>query len=159
MNVESLDPYIEKVWDELAIHSACYLIPKDSGIKTALARCFANLFFSEADNAYVYIDEWGVWPSSENLDLFYGYRNSKGENRLISEAPFHFFDKEELGPFISILGTAFYFVWNATVIRSDQRCILKVSHDEWIEIRTEDESAFKEYTDAMEYFGLKQIQK
>ncbi len=63
-----------------------YAIPTDSGRKTALARLIAALM-SEHGEVLFHIRDYGVWPSSENLTLFDGFRHSLGENRSLEAAP------------------------------------------------------------------------
>src|ERR1041384_3461789 len=41
------------------------------------------------DSCLLQVTTWGVWPSSENLHLFYRLRESYGERRLLNEAPGH----------------------------------------------------------------------
>jgi hypothetical protein len=37
----------------------------------------------------VWVTDWGVFPSNENLHLFYRLRQTYGEARLLDEAPGH----------------------------------------------------------------------
>jgi hypothetical protein len=79
-----------------------YSIPRDAGRKTALSRVFAYLLLRKS-SVCVYVTGWGVWGSSENLNLFYGYRRSFGENRPLIEAPVHLFERTEEDTFISLV--------------------------------------------------------
>lgn len=59
-----------------------------------LVYSFASWFASNATYrwpALLWITEWGVWPSSENLHLYYRLRQSYGDYRLLNEAPGHSF--------------------------------------------------------------------
>ena len=77
---ESLDTFVSELSSRLCLVGDTYSIPRDAGRKTALSRVFAYLLLRKS-SVCVYVTGWGVWGSSENLDLFYGYRRSFGENR------------------------------------------------------------------------------
>src|SRR4051794_34007824 len=67
-----------------------FTTPKDSGEKTALARLLVEIFASlKSSELVLYISEWGIWESSENMEIFDSYRSAKGETRQIQEAPIH----------------------------------------------------------------------
>lgn len=115
-----------------------FAIPPDSGLKTALARLISALFASLAEPV-IYISEWGVWESSQNLDIFDSYRKAKGETMSLSEKPVHCFKSASEESFIGILCLVLYFVWDAEVFDREGKCLVSVSHDEWFEIRTNDQ--------------------
>src|ERR1700747_1385756 len=55
--------------------------------------------------ALVWITEWGIWGSSENLHLYYKLRQSYGDLRLLHEAPGHLFlghESEDLASFLQL---------------------------------------------------------
>ena len=107
---KSLDTFVSELSNRLRQVEGTYSIPCDSGVKTALSRVFAYLLRRQS-NVFIYVSCWGVWGNSENLDLFYGYRRSFGENRILMEAPVHLFERSEEDAFVSILCMVFYFVW------------------------------------------------
>lgn len=128
-------------------------IPRDSGAKTALSRLFAYLFLRKS-SVCIYVSGWGVWGSSENLDLFNGYRRSLGENRPLIEAPVHLFERTEDDAFISILCMVFYFVWDAWIFDVEGKALVRISHDEWLEVRADDDEAIKEFAAALGKYGM-----
>ncbi len=67
-----LDIFVSEQSSRMRLDNAAYSTPRDSGRKTALSRLFAFLFIRSVD-VYLYISGWGVWSSSENLDLFNRY--------------------------------------------------------------------------------------
>ena len=148
-----LDAFVNQLSSRLQLVGSTYSIPPDSGKKTALSRLFAYLLL-RSPNVCIYVSGWGVWGSSENLDLFYGYRRSFGENRTLMEAPVHLFERSEEDTFVSILSMAFYFVWDAWVFDTEGKALLRISHDEWLEARTDDEEARKEFATELEKYGL-----
>src|ERR1700704_5502382 len=77
------------------INHVSYLLPCDTGKKTAMGRTLVALLTSKSPGLF-WITRTGIWPSSENIDLFDGYRKSLGENRSINLAPAHIFGESDL---------------------------------------------------------------
>src|SRR5574341_2187382 len=75
-----------------AIDSA---IASDSGRKTALSRAIVSLFDTD-DGALLWINEFGIWPSSEDRNLFEGFRRSLGERSSLHQKPGHIFSSSDL---------------------------------------------------------------
>jgi hypothetical protein len=148
-----LDIFLSELSNRLQLVGDAYSIPADSGRKTALSRLFAYLLFRNS-SICVYVSGWGVWGSAENLDLFYGYRRSCGENRTLMEAPVHLFERSEEDAFVSILCMVFYFVWDAWVFDIEGKVLVRVSHDEWLEARTDDDGVRKEFAAELEKYGM-----
>lgn len=150
---KSLDTFVDQLSSQLHLIADTYSIPRDSGAKTALSRVFAYLLLRKP-SVCIYVSGWGVWGSSENLDLFYGYRRSFGEKRTLMEAPVHLFEQSEEDTFVSILCMVFYFVWDAWVFDVEGKALVRISHDEWLEVRTDDEDARKEFASELERYGM-----
>ena len=148
-----LDAFVSQLSSRLRLVGGTYSIPPDSGKKTALSRLFAYLLL-RSPNVCIYVSGWGVWGSSENLDLFYRYRRSFGENRTLMEAPVHLFERTEEDTFVSILSMALYFVWDAWVFDTEGKALVRISHDEWLEVRTDDDEASKEFATELEKYGM-----
>ena len=91
---------------------------------------------------------------SLNLDLFYGYRRSFGENRPLIEAPVHLFEPTEEDTFVSILCMVFYFVWDAWVFDIEGKALVRISHDEWLDVRADDDETRKEFATELEKYGM-----
>jgi len=137
LNHKPLEAYLQQLFNGLKSVNGTYSIPADSGRKTAMARLFAY-FFLRNPLVVIYISGWGVWGSAENLDLFYGYRKSLGVTQTLMDAPVHLFKSDEADAFVSILSMALYFLWDVWVFDANSRTVLRLSHDEWLEIRTDD---------------------
>lgn len=150
---KSLDTFVSQLSNQLRQVGGTYSIPRDSGAKTALSRVFAYLFLRKS-SVCIYVSGWGVWGSSENLDLFYGYRRSFGENRPLIEAPVHLFEPTEEDTFVSILCMVFYFVWDAWVFDIEGKALVRISHDEWLEVRADDDETRKEFATELEKYGM-----
>ncbi len=137
--------------DLSGLHKTTYHIDPDSGAKTMLAKGIATAF-SEFGETMVWIDEWGIWPSAENWHLFNAFRESLGEPKVVLEEtgdvftrregedapiwdrPGHLFLPDDLHEMTSLLSLVLYFVWGAIVVSSSAELILRISHDEWIDL-------------------------
>jgi hypothetical protein len=106
----------------------------DAGRKTALARMLVESLFD--DDAYlIRITGHGVWPSSENMNLFDGYRKSLGEARGLNDVPGHLMTRSDRIAAECIIDLILYFSWDAEIIAAKWKLML--SHDDEIEVSTE----------------------
>jgi hypothetical protein len=126
-------------------YSECeFSTPKDSGEKVALARLLVKIFASlKSTEIILYISEWGIWPSSENMEIFDSYRLAKGETRTLEEAPIHRFASANDPTLLGLLCLALYFIWGVELFNSEGKCLFSLNHDEWFEIRTSNPSALE----------------
>lgn len=148
-----LDAFLSDRSSRLRQVGETYSIPSDSGRKTALSKFLSHLLL-RGSAVVLYISGWGVWASSENLDLFYGYRRSFGETRSLAEAPVHVFEPADADAFVSILSMVFYFVWDAWVFDTSGQALVRISHDEWLEIFTGDDKSNSEFAAELGRFGM-----
>jgi hypothetical protein len=81
-----------------------------------------------------YLTEYGIWPSSENLHLYYRLRQSYGDNRPLPEAPGHYFLRHETADLVTFIDLALQFGWGGHLFPGldDKRMFL--SHDGWLRI-------------------------
>jgi hypothetical protein len=79
------------------------------------------------------VTEHGIWPSSENLHLYYAIRRSYGDRRVLTEAPGHVFLKHEKAELVTFLDLAVQFGWGCLIFKYPQDACLCLSHDEWME--------------------------
>ena len=140
----------------LAESGGAFAIPPDSGMKTSLAR-FISVLFESLSEPTIHISEWGIWPSSENLDLFDSYRQAKREMRSLGETPVHRFSSSSEDAFVGILCFVLYFVWDAEVFDLEGKCLVTISHDEWISVRTNDPQIRQQCDQAAKEGLLKQL--
>jgi len=106
-------------------------IPADSGKKTALSKEIGS-FFDVDSESLLWIDEFGIWPSCEDWNLFEGFRRSIGESSKLYEKPGHIFCRNDLGVVKSLLAMVLYFYWGAILVSKDKSLIVRISHDEHI---------------------------
>jgi len=114
---------------------ASYVIPIDSGKKTFISKVITS-FFSEDAEALFLINEFGIWPTAENWGLFNGFRKSIGEICPLPEKPGHIFSRQEIDTIFSLLSMTLYFYWGAIMFSPAKNLLIKVSHDEIIEVFT-----------------------
>jgi hypothetical protein len=134
-----------------------YLIPSDSGRKTALARALSAVLDCSGEGL-LWITEWSVYPSSENMSLFIGYRRSLGEHRSVSAAPGHVFVEDDLEAAECLLDLILYFFWDANVF--DSRSLwLQFSHDEYVSVHAKDQETLRSVEKLLSDFELKELSR
>ena len=138
---ETLDAFIAQLSSQLRLVGGTYSIPLNSGVQIAFSKLFAYLVLRDSP-VCLYVTGWSV--CTEHLDLFYGYRRSVGDLRLLMEAPVHVFERNEEDALVSVLCMVFFFFWDAWVFDLAGRSLLRICHDGWMEVRAGDESAAKE---------------
>jgi hypothetical protein len=114
---------------------ASYRIPIDSGKKTALSRVITS-FFDFKDASLLWINEYGIWPSNEDWTLFNGFRKSIGEQSQLFEKPGHIFTKTDIDIINSLVAMILYFNWGAIIVSAKKEILIKISHDEILEVFT-----------------------
>jgi hypothetical protein len=88
----------------------------------------------------LWITEWGIWPSSENLHLYYKLRQSYGEPRLLQEAPGHLFLDYETEDLASFLQLAMLNGWGGYILTEANHMNVFFSHDEYLQFFAAEES-------------------
>ena len=63
-------------------------------------------------------------------------------------------ERTEEDTFISILCMVFYFFWDAWVFDVEGKALVRISHDEWLEVRADDDEAIKEFVAELEKYGM-----
>lgn len=111
-----------------------YSIPVDTGRKTALARCLSKLLDSFSGAKFLWITDFDIWPSSENIELFDAYRRSLGEKSTLSEKPCHVFNDGNIVQLECFLDVILYFFWDVIVVDSVGDIALRISNDEYMDI-------------------------
>jgi len=94
-----------------------------------------NLITDETAVVCLNITDWAVWPSSQNLDLFYAYRRYLGESRLLIDAHFHVFKASEANEFRNILHLGLISLFDVAGASTTTDFRFYASHDEYIEVR------------------------
>ena len=133
-----------------------YGVPADSSAKTCVARAIvADMTISQP--GLLWVTEWGVFPSGENLELFRGYRSSLGEERALHDAPGHVFAGPDRAGVEALLALSLYFYWDVALFEGDAGMVAKASHDEWIEVRVIDPARRRNLQERFDQLGMKRL--
>jgi hypothetical protein len=84
----------------------------------------------------LWVTEWGIWPSSENWQLYYKLRQTYGDFQLLQDAPGHLFleyESEDLGTFLQL---AMLCGWGGYVLTEANYVNAFFSHDEYLDFFT-----------------------
>lgn len=101
----------------------------------------------------LWVTEWSIWPSSENLHLYYTVRRASGDFRELAEAPGHVFLKHEQADLVTFLDLTIRFGWGGFLFGYPQSAAMILSHDEWLRVATDGPIA--PILQSAEHFGLK----
>lgn len=75
------------------------------------------------------VTEFGVWPSSEDWNVYYTLRSSAGDRRQIQDAPGHLFNTHEQAWFFSYLTFAVRSGWGCLVAGNSDHLRFSFNHD------------------------------
>jgi len=114
--------------------SHSFRITGDSGTKTNISRAIGALVTNYSGESLLWINEYGIWPSCEDFNLFDGFRRSLGEKEPVYIRPGHLFCVEDIDNIQSIIAMVLYFVWGALIVTESKDIIVRISHDEYIDI-------------------------
>jgi hypothetical protein len=133
---KSPDSYVAQLKGHLRLVRGTFAAPVKSGVQIVLSKLLAYVLWKES-HVCIYVTSWSI--ATEHLDLFYGYRRSKGENRPLIEAPIHLFQPTDQDALVSVLCVALLFSWDASIFDLRGKSLVQTSHDGWLEVRTNDE--------------------
>ena len=86
----------------------------------------------------LWVTDWGIWHSSENLHLYYRLRNSYGDTRSLSDAPGHLFHDFEAPDLVSYLQIGILNGWDLHLLPLGGYARAFVSHDEYVDFVAND---------------------
>ncbi|HEX8253015.1 MAG TPA: hypothetical protein VF846_07715 [Thermoanaerobaculia bacterium] len=148
-------PHSSFTWESIEIrhkHVMRYSMPADAGRKTALARTFSALSDGPGEGL-LWITRWGIFPSSENMTLFEGYRRSLNEKRTLASAPGHLFGAADIEQLECLLGMALYFFWDVSLFAPNGVWV-RISHDEVFSVHSTDRAELRTWQEALAPFEL-----
>lgn len=104
------------------------------GIEAAKTMFFARaidtrLWVAEPANCLVWVVDPGVWPSSENLSLYYCWRRAVGINTPLEDAPGHVFLPFERDEMISLVQMSVIFGWGIVCVSSNGDAAFSIDDD------------------------------
>jgi len=152
-----LPPLEESRSDCAYVLAAQCSIPNDAGRKTALARMLIAPIADSEGRGMLWITAHGVWPSSENIELFYALRRAFGEGRRLPDSPCHVFDRTAAIAAECILDVTLYFAWDATLYLPNAASMIKFSHDEILEIYSRTPFECAALVEGLKQFGLREV--
>ena len=110
-------------------------VTTDVGRRCAYANFLTSQLITNEDAiACIDITDWAVWPSSQNMDLFYSYRRYLGEKRLLHEAHFHVFTAGQANEFRNILHLGLISLFDVAGASTTTDFRFYASHDEYIQV-------------------------
>jgi hypothetical protein len=109
-----------------------YAVPESATRLYALSSYIATVA-THSDSCLLWITEYGVWPSAENMHAYYRLRESYGDHRLLHEAPAHLCLKHEREDLATLLWLALLFGWDAYLFSDSDHLAVFFSHDEFLE--------------------------
>ena len=101
----------------------------------ALARTLVK-WLDQSSGALLWITEYGIWPSSENLHLYNRLRKSYGDSSKLDVTPGHFFGSGEEDDLISFLELSLRFGWGGYLFGASTNNYFILSHDGWVAFET-----------------------
>ena len=108
--------------------------------------CFSRCIESALqprETCLLWITNWGIFPSNENLHLYYRLRQSYGDCRLLDESPGHLCHDYERPEVVTLIQLCMLFGWDVHLIPCAGYGRAFVCHDEWAEIGFDDPSVFE----------------
>lgn len=82
----------------------------------------------------LWVTQAGVWPSNENLHVYYRLRQSYQDYSLVHERPAALALKHEAVDLTSLLHLGMLFGWDMYLVTSHDYGRVFVSHDGWVEL-------------------------
>lgn len=107
----------------------------------ALARWLCH--FGPADTL-VWVNETGIWSSSENLPLYYRWRESLHCFSTLDSEPVHVFLAHEHNELISLLHMSLIFGWGVLAIAGDALSAFSFNHDSKLTVFCDDSARSNE---------------
>jgi hypothetical protein len=156
LNAKFARNFTQENMQETYPHCVTYLLPSDAGRKTAITRILIGSIDTTAPGLF-WITSWGIFPSSENMALFDGYRKSLGESRGIGAAPGHVFGESDLQSLECLFDLTLYFYWDATLFDGAERIVVRTSHDEYISVHAKHKEHLEEFESKLARLKLKQL--
>jgi len=105
------------------------------------------------DHCLFWVTKWGVWKSSENLHLYYKFRNSNQDYFYLDQKPGLVAFKHERQDIISFLYLFILFGWDVYLLTNNPNNKIMISHDEYIILSTD--SKMNEIADKIKESGLR----
>lgn len=89
------------------------------------------------DSALFLVTEWGIWPASEDRNLFDRFRQALGLNAAFPDYVGQLFDSADAKDLATFLHLIIAFSWGGFLFlvgENDRKLGIFISHDEWARI-------------------------
>jgi hypothetical protein len=80
----------------------------------------------------LWVTEYGIWPSSENLHLYYKLRSTYNDHQELRAAPGHFFLAHERDDLVTFVELVLRMGWGAYVLPILGKGFAFIAHDGWL---------------------------
>jgi hypothetical protein len=97
----------------------------------------------------LWLTQWSVWSSSENMHLYYKLRTAYGDSRLLHEAPGHLFLESEVEDLVSFLQVSMLNGWDSYLLTHADYVNAAFSHDQYIDFYAADVAHLNEVRTAL----------
>ncbi|MGC4117763.1 MAG: hypothetical protein QM765_25050 [Myxococcales bacterium] len=134
-----------------------FRVPPEAGRRTALSRVM-SLWFKQDPDVLLVIDEWGLFPACEDLNLFTRLRQSYGEGRSLREAPGHLLRADERDALRSLVALMLYFLWGGSLLSRTLGLLVQISHDETIGVYAKDAARLEEIRGDLRSFKVVEVE-
>jgi hypothetical protein len=118
------------------------------------SRCVESALYPR-QTCLLWVTDWGIFPSNENLHAYYRFRQSYGDSRLLHEAPGHLCLDYERPEVVTLTHFCILFGWDVHLIPTGGYARGFVSHDEFVELGFSDQSEFEKTRLAFEKAKIK----
>jgi len=86
------------------------------------------------DWCLLWVVEWGVWASNENLHLYYRVRESYGDNSHLAERPAALALRHEVADVVTLVHLGMMFGWDMYLLTSPDYGRAFISHDGYFQL-------------------------
>lgn len=109
--------------------------------------------------ALLWIDEIGIWDSTEELPLIGCLRASISDTSRLEDVPARLFEAEDRSILFDFLSLTLYFAWGAVLYDSDSARDWIISHDGFIWISGEEVGIVTEGVEMLRRYGFAEVGK
>jgi len=103
----------------------------------------------DPSECFLYVYEWGIWESSEDIALYSRWRAGLGDHLLLREANGHLSQHFEFADLESLGAMAISFGWGFDLAGCDGLRIVRVNHDGHVWAAATDEGQLRQGLDEL----------
>jgi len=112
-----------------AVSQRRFLVPEREAPVHAVCSQWVAWLIVDRASVLVWVYEFGVWPSSEDWNLYYRWRRDAGDAGVIEQTPGHLFMAHEAVDAVSLIMMARAFGWGFRGVSRDWGRALQIDHD------------------------------